>query len=135
MPDRLKKHLMPWTEIALPGVLLITKFLQKLVVDRSATLADFIQAVFAVPVDIVFLSASLIAGYVISSPSKTKEGLVIFIGCICLSMLVVLIWRRCEGKFTKDKYLAAITLALVNMFISGSTLMYALSLLTAGVSP
>lgn len=106
---------MPWIEIALPGVLLLAKFLLKLVVDRSATLPDFISAILALPVDIVFLSASLLAGYVISSPANVKEGLILFIGCICLSLVIVFLWRRSDGLFAKDRYLVAGTLGLLNV--------------------
>ena len=122
---------MPWIEIALPGVLLLAKFLVKLVVDRSATLPDFISAILALPVDIIFLSASLLAGHVISSPNSLKEGLVLFIGCICLSLVVVLLWRRSDGHFTKDRYIAAAALGLLNIGAATATLVYALSLLTA----
>lgn len=125
---------MPWIEIALPGVLLLAKFLLKLVVDRSATLPDFISAILALPVDVVFLSASLLAGHVISSPSSPREGLVLFIGCICLSLVIVLLWRRSDGLFTKDKYLAAGILGLLNIGAATATLVYSLSLLTAGGS-
>lgn len=123
---------MPWIDIALPGALLLTKFILKLIIDRSATLPDFISAILALPVDIVFLSASLLAGYVISSPSDIKGGLVLFVGCICLSLVVVFLWRRSDGQFTKDKYVAAGALGLLNMGVATATLAYSLSLLTAG---
>jgi hypothetical protein len=125
---------MPWIEIALPGLLLLAKFLVKLVVDRSATLPDFISAILALPVDIVFLSASLLAAYVISSPINVKEGLVLFLGCICLSLVIVFLWRRSEGLFTKDRYLSAATLGLINVGAATATLVYSLSLLSAGAS-
>jgi len=125
---------MPWIEIALPGVLLLAKFLVKLVVDRSATLPDFISAILALPVDVVFLSASLLAGHVISSPSNLREGLVLFMGCICLSIVIVFLWRRSEGQFTKDRYIAAATCGLLNIGAATATLVYSLSLLTAGAS-
>lgn len=125
---------MPWIEIALPGVLLFTKFLVKLVVDRSVTLPDFISAILALPVDIVFLSASLLAGYVISSHGNVKEGLAIFTGCICLSLIIVFFWRRSDGLFTKDRYLSAALVGLLNFGIATSTLLGSLSILTAGAS-
>lgn len=125
---------MPWIEIALPGVLLLAKFILKLVVDRSATLPDLISAILALPVDIIFLSASLLAGHVISSSDNPKEGLILFIGCICLSLIIVLLWRRSEGLFTKDKYIVAATVGLLNIGIATITLVYSLSLLTSGAS-
>lgn len=123
---------MPWIEIALPGVLLLSKFLLKLFIDRSASLPDFISAILALPVDIVFLTASLLAGHVISSTSNIKEGLVLFNGCLCLSLVIVFLWRRSDLHFTKDKYLAAATLGLLNITTATAALVYSLSLLTAG---
>jgi hypothetical protein len=125
---------MPWIEFALPGLLLLAKFVVKLVVDRSATLPDFISAILALPVDIVFLSASLLAGHVISSPGNVKEGLVLFLGCICLSLIIVFLWRRSDGQFTKDRYFCAAALGLINVGTATGTLVYSLSLLTAGGS-
>lgn len=125
---------MPCIEIALPGVLLLTKFLLKLVVDRSATLPDLVSAVLALPVDIVFLSASLLAGYAISSPSNVKQGLLLFAGCLCLSLLIVLVWRRSEGQFTRDKYWGTAALGLVNILMSGATLVFSLTLLSTGAA-
>jgi hypothetical protein len=125
---------MPWIEIALPGALLLTKFLLKLVVDRSATLPDLVSAILALPVDIVFLSASLLAGYAISSQTNVKHGLLLFIGCLCLSLLIVVVWRRSEDQFTKDKYWATAVLGLLNIVLSGTTLVFSVSLLSTGAS-
>jgi hypothetical protein len=122
---------MPWIEIALPGTLLLAKFLLKLVVDRSATLPDIISAILALPVDIVFLSASLLAGYAISSSTNVKSGLILFTTCLCLSILIVVIWRRSESQFERDHYWRTGALGLVNIAISGSTLVFALNLLSS----
>jgi hypothetical protein len=125
---------MPWIEIALPGLLMFAKFLVKLVVGRSASLPDFVSAILALPVDIIFLSASLLAGYVISSPKNSKEGLILFMACICLSIIIVLLWRKSEGQFTKDKYISAISCGLLNMGMATATLVFSLSLLTSGAN-
>lgn len=125
---------MLWIEIALPGVLMLAKFLVKLVVDRSATVPDFISATLALPVDIVFLSASLLAAHIISSPGNPKEGLALFMACICLSIVIVVLWRRSDGQFAKAKYVTAAMVGLLNIGASTSTLFYSLSLLTSGAS-
>jgi len=124
---------MPWIEIALPGVLLFVKFLLKLFVDRSATLPDFISATLALPVDIVFLSASLLAGYIItSSPGSIKVGLILFLCCIGLSLLIVFIWRRSDQLFTTDRYKTAAACCILNFSAACATLIFSLSLLTTG---
>ena len=125
---------MPLIEIALPGCLLFAKILVKLFVDRSPTLPDLISAVLALPVDIVFLSASLLAGYILSTSGNVKEGLILFMGCICLSLIIVSLWRRSDGQFTKDRYMAAAACGILNFGAASATLIYSLSLLTTGSS-
>lgn len=124
---------MPWIEIALPGLLLLAKFILKLVVDRTATLPDLISAILALPVDIVFLSASLLAGHAISSPGN-KEGLIFFLFCICVALVIVVLWRRSDREFTRDRYVIAGGLCLVNVAVSATILICSLSLLTPGGS-
>jgi hypothetical protein len=123
---------MPWIEIALPGSLLFTKFLLKLFVDRSATLPDMVSAILALPVDIVFLAASLLAGYTITTSANPKDGLLLFTGCICIALLIVVIWRRCEKQFSQDSYVSTALLGLINIALSGFTLVYSLNLLSVG---
>lgn len=119
-----------WVDIALPGTLLLTKFLLKLVVDRSATFADMTSALLALPVDMVFLSASLLAAYAISPGTAGKEGLTYFAVCLCLSILIVVLWRRSENHFGKDHYWRTGALAFVNIVVSASTLVFAVNLLS-----
>jgi hypothetical protein len=125
---------MPWIEIALPGSLLLLKFLLKLIVDRNATLPDFVSAILALPVDIVFLSAALLASHVISNPAWGRDGLFKFMTCLLLSLIIVFVWRRSEANFTVDKHLTAISLGFFNIMVSAATLIYSLNLLSKGAT-
>ena len=125
---------MAWIEIALPGTLLIAKFLLKLFVDRSATLPDFISAVLALPVDIVFLAASLFAAHAITSSAGSKVGLVMFALSLCLALVIVVMWRRSESMFVRDSRWRTIGLGLLNISLSMTALVYALSLISLGAS-
>lgn len=107
------------------------KFLLKLFVDRTPAIPDLISAVLALPVDVVFLAASLLAGHVITSRDGVRQGLIVFVGCICLSLVVVVIWRRSEDRFVKDKQCGAIVLGTINAVLSGATLLYALAVISS----
>lgn len=117
-------------DIALPGILLLTKFFVKLVIDKTATLPEFISATLALPVDIVFLAASLFAGYAIAAPSK--DGTTMFAGCLFLSLFIVFLWRRSESQFMKDRYWRVVCLGTLNIALSASMLIVALNLLASG---
>jgi hypothetical protein len=123
---------MPLLEIALPGILLLTKALQKLVVGRALTLPDLIMAVLALPVDIVFLAASLLAGVAISAPGSGREGISIFALSLAISLLVVTFWRQSEKFFVQDQRWGTAILGLVNIFLSSAVLVFSLSLLSVG---
>lgn len=122
---------MGWIEFALPGALLLTKFLLKLFVDRAATAADAISAVLALPVDIVFLAASLLAAYALTSSENLSFGLVLCLLCICLSLLVVVLWRRSETQFTRDQRWRSFGIGLCNILLSASALIYSMNLLSS----
>lgn len=121
---------MNWAATALPATILAVKFLLKLFVDRSATSADVVSAILALPVDIVFLAASLVAGYAISEPSRAGHGLILFTSSIGVSVLVVVLWRRCDKLFVADRLWSTSLLATLNFVICGTALVAAVQLLT-----
>lgn len=120
---------MPWIEIVLPGMLLLAKFALKLFVDRSATFPDFISALLALPVDVVFLAASLLAGHAIANPTNPKGALGLFIACLVAAVFIIVFWRRSDDLFSKDRYVLTGGLAFLNYGISLFALFVALSLL------
>lgn len=121
---------MPWIEIGLPGTILGVKFLLKLFVDRTATVVDCVSAVIALPVDVLFLAVSLIAGFTLADPQHAKEGLLLFDIFLGLAVLTVVLWRRADSLFVSDRLVWTAVVALLNFGISVSALFIAVGHLT-----
>ena len=115
-------------EIALPVALLVLSFCLKLLIDRTATLPFFIEAVLELPVDIAFLATSLVIAFTIGTPGMVKEGLFAFTLYVIGSIVVVLLWRRSRGFFEKEKLILSLLLAIVNYGISVAALVYSIGL-------
>jgi hypothetical protein len=115
-----------WIDIALPGSLLLAKLLLRVLIDRSVTTADWVSAILALPIDIVFLAASLVAAHTITNPENVKDGLLQIITCLAFASFTVFLSRRSDGFFSADRYIATVLAAAINysisMFILGSSL-------------
>jgi riboflavin transporter FmnP len=120
---------MTWLNVLLPGSLLFAKFMMKLCVDRSPSLPDVVIGFIALPVDIAFLAASLLTGYVISS-APNQVGIGLLFSFMALAILIVVLWRRSDSLFTKDRYVVTMLLAALNYLFSLSILLYAVNLLS-----
>jgi len=131
--SRMSTHL-PWVEIALPGILLLAKFALKLFVDRSATLPDIVAALLSLPVDIVFLAASLLAGYAITVHDNPKAALFWFVLCLVIAIFNVVFWRRSDDYFARDQYFVTVSFASLNYCLSVGALVFALDLLVTGAA-
>ena len=125
---------MAWIEIALPGTILVLKFLLKLFVDKSATWADGVSAVLALPVDVLFLATSLVAAMVIASPDHARDGLILFIVFVALAVLAVVLWRRSDKLFVDDRHGWCAFAATVNFLISFGALVTAVKEISTGVA-
>jgi hypothetical protein len=125
---------MSWIQIALPGTILALKFLLKLFVDKSATWTDGVSAVLALPVDVLFLAASLVAALVIASPDRAKEGLILFIVFVGLAVLAVVLWRRSDRLFVADRHMWCALAATVNFLISFGALVAAVQEISGGAA-
>ena len=120
-------------EIALPASLLALAFLLKLLIDRTATLPYFIQAILELPVDIAFLATSFIVAFTISTPEMVKEGLFAFAIYIICSVIVVLLWRRSVRLFESEYLKTSFALATVNYMICITGLVLGVAFVTGGV--
>ncbi|XMB86340.1 hypothetical protein RJG79_00655 [Mycoplasmatota bacterium WC44] len=109
--------------ILLPVVLLVLTFLMKLSINRNWKLPQFILSLLELPVDIMFLSSSLLISYyillaeknaslVVTDNSKSmidlrifndiNKGLLFFLISLCISFIVVIIWRKSEEIFEEE---------------------------------
>ena len=120
---------MDYIEIALPLALLFLAFLLKLLIDRSADRPMLGAAILELPVDIIFLSISLIVAFTISNPSNIKEGLFSFVVYIIISIFVVFLWRRSVSAFESNQYILCPILAGINYLICGIGLSTAINII------
>jgi hypothetical protein len=118
-------------DIALPAILLLLKFALRTFLDREVSAADGAVAMIALPVDIVFFSASLLAAYIIIRPDHLVAGLGYLLACLLLAIFTIIIWRRNDRWFVQDKFVHTIIASLLNYAMSCTTLMFAVALLVA----
>lgn len=85
----------------LPVLLLALSFIVKMSIERSVDLPKAYQSLIELPTDMMFLSSSLIVGFIISNPAKSIYGLLLLLACILISMLVIFLWRKAEHLFDK----------------------------------
>lgn len=115
-----------------PAGIILAKFLFKLFIDRRIDSADFIAGLVALPVDIAFLAASLIAALTIVDAAHAKLGVGILLLTLCGGVVVIALWRRTEALFDKDKHIWTAVLCIGNYFISLVGAVYAVELLAKG---
>lgn len=120
---------MSYMQYILPVALLLLAFLLKLLIDQTATVPLFIQAIIELPVDIAFLSASFIAAYTISVTKDTAVGLFAFCIFIIGTIIVVLIWRRCIRLFETNRFGLTVLLGAFNYLICITGLVKSIGLL------
>jgi hypothetical protein len=121
--------------------ILIISFVSKLVIGRSFTEIDWVKACIELPVNVFFLSLSLLCAYTLTSEGELKNtGFVSVILYILIAIFVILIWRYVEklseaeiggdGKKGKRKWhWLWILLWVINFFISAGAIYYPASLL------
>ncbi|WP_146187026.1 hypothetical protein [Stenotrophomonas sp. HMWF023] len=117
-------------EFILPGSLLFAKFLIKLFIDKNVSADDVVGAFLSLPVDIIFLSASLFAAGVISRAGGVESAhltLSFFVLSLLVSIIIVVAWRRSEALFASDKFWAVAGVASLSYLISISSLFLAVS--------
>ena len=117
-------------QFAIPGSILVLAFVLKLVVDRRATLPDFIFALLELPVDVAFLATWFVGGAVLSRHSNMPECLIAFVCYVIGSIIVVTLWRRSSYSFENDKQLLSFMLGSVSYLICVSGLVYAVSIIS-----
>jgi len=115
-------------DIILPSILLLIAFLLKLSIDRSVDKHNILQAIFELPVDIMFLSLSFGVGYTISNSNHFNEGITFLFGGLCISILVVLLWRKCVSLFSIRNNYWLVAVLFSNIILSGTTIVYSVNM-------
>ena len=113
--------------IILPVGLLLLSFLIKMSIEREVDLPKALMSLVELPTDIMFLSSSLVIAYILSNKNQLENGLLGFVGCLILSVLVVLIWRKAEAKLAAQSW-AAFWLSLISYVIAIPVLVISISI-------
>jgi hypothetical protein len=125
-----------WLELAIPGLLLATKFFFRLFANHSPNSAEGTMALLALPVDIVFLAASFVAANAIrntSTPTALHTNVTYLISCMLLAFLIISLWRSTDLWFSKDRWILSTIVFLFNVLVSGVTLVFSVALLTGHI--
>lgn len=120
-----------YLSIIMPAIVLGLSFFLKMFIDRQTTANDAIGSALELPVDIVFLSISLIVGFILTPKANTLMGFAWF-GCyLVLAVLIVFIWRRSTNNHINNgKYVG---LGFLNYLLSIFSLYFSIKLLTGGM--
>lgn len=116
--------------IIMPIVVLGLSFALKMFIDRSTTVNDAICSALELPVDIAFLSISLIVGLTLTPNVDPQQGLAWFGFYICGAIIIVFIWRRSTNIHINSGNF--FWLGLLNYLISITGLVFSIKLLTGG---
>lgn len=86
--------------IAMPIIVLLLSFSLKLFIDRTTTVNDAITSSLELPVDIAFLSLSLIIGFTISPNGDSQLGLLWFCTFLIATIFIVVFWKKSINSYT-----------------------------------
>lgn len=121
-------------EVIMPMIVLGLAFALKLFIDRTASIPDTISSTLELPVDITFLSISLIVGFTIAPSGETKEGLAWFALYVLVAIFIVFIWRRSVKCFESNSHKSAFWLGALNYLISITAIVHSIKLVTGVAS-
>jgi len=120
--------------IVLPGLLLMIAFLLKLIVNQKVDMPKTIEALLALPVDVVFLALTFSVAFTLSSVENQREGLFYcFVGFI-IAMVVVLFWKFSQSLFLEKRKIWVLLLFL-NLTLSGFAIYKSIEMLTNSEDP
>lgn len=120
---------MEYLNVILPLILVLMAFILKLVVDKEVDLPSSIQAIIELPIDLIFLAITFYVATILSNSSIQNEGLLYsFIG-LFISIIVVLISKKCSKLFINKRTKTWLLLLLFNIMVSSFSIIHAVGLL------
>ena len=120
---------MEYLNVILPLILVLMAFILNLVVDKVVDLPSSIQAIIELPIDLIFLAITFYVATILSNSSIQNEGLLYsFIG-LFISIIVVLISKKCSKLFINKRTKTWLLLLLFNIMVSSFSIIHAVGLL------
>lgn len=119
-------------ELLMPLVLMALAFFLKLFIDRTITIPDTVSAILDLPADIAFFSLSVIVSFTIAKPDNRDDGMLLFTGFICMSLIVIFLWRRSLSSFASGNRLGPLFAGLLNYAITMTMATHAIKLVSGG---
>lgn len=118
-------------KVSIPVLVLILKVVMKLFVGREAKYKHFLEMLYELPTDIIFLAISFSFVYFFLDDVTDKRVIEISVALIIVAILVIVLIRQCRNigdstmSFWKGTLL--VVLIVVNYFISTTALYYSSS--------
>lgn len=121
---------MQYLNFIMPGVVLLLSFTLKMFIDRSTSGPDAIVSTLELPVDIIFLSISLITGYTLSQGGNPILGFAWFSIYIIGAIIIVVLWRRSIQYFDTNRFILILLIATLNYALSITALVHSIGIIS-----
>lgn len=105
-------------KILLPIILLGLQFSLKYFIDRRATAYNFITSILEIPISILFISISLLSGYIIAELYDIQKAFIFVLLILVIISFCIFFWRRSIEHFEKKNFGYTASLGILNLVIS-----------------
>lgn len=116
-------------DIILPLILIAITYSLKLFIDQVVDFPATIKSFCELPIDIIFLSISLLVAIAISNSDIRIDGIIYMLCNIVAAIIIVFLSKRSISNFTLSTNNRWKYFLLVNIFISVMSLCISISLL------
>jgi hypothetical protein len=120
---------MDYLDFVFPLLLIGLTYLLKLFVDQVVDVPAAIRSFCELPIDIIFLSISLLIAIVVSKASNRDDGLVYMIGNLIVAIVIVFLAKRSAANFTLGVNNWWRLYLTINIFLSIFSLCISISML------
>lgn len=101
-------------EWVLPSLLLLIAFGYKVVIDTRFGLADCIERLLEMPIEIIFLAGSFLIAFILKDAENQLFGFYALLVGILASLFVYVVSNRAKEAFLSDEYVRCGGLALAS---------------------
>ena len=126
----LEQALYSHPEVIFPLATLLLAACLKFSVARPVTRITALESVFELPVDIMFLALSLLAGGIITQIIDAIDGFVTCVIFISITIIVCLLWRQSQNFLTQERIAVSATFCIIGYSFSIACIMWSIMSLT-----